>query len=292
MDDFKRFLGMKIIVVAILLLSIGVAIWLYPSKRIPLRECVFFPRESSVQSNVLSHDLMIAHAGGAIDGDKYTNSLEAVKQSIVKGYKFIELDLLITKDDKIVAAHDWRSFNRITGHQHLDHQVLSLNEFRSRKINSKYTPLSYIEINEIFAANPSLILVTDKIKDFKKLVATFKFADRMIVEVFSIKDYQRALAAGVKYPMLSLRSKDLNDVTKIISQGINMVVSPSANINQFPQQFEKLHHKNICIFVFTSNEEQFIHTALKNKIATAFYTDFWDLDKNQCSSQKELCNTY
>lgn len=274
MEDFKRFLRTKIIVVAILLLSIGVTIWFYSSKRIPLRECVFFPRESAAQSRKLSHDFLIAHAGGAIDGNKYTNSLEAVKQSIANGYKFIELDLLVTKDGKIVAAHDWRYFNRITGHQHLDKQALSVSEFRKRKIHGKYTPLSDVEINELFAANPSLVLVTDKIKDFKKLVATFKFTDRIIVEVFSIKDYHRALAAGIIYPMLSLHSKDLADVNKIINHGINMVASPVANINQFPQQFEKLHHKNICIFVFTSNEEQFMRAAFNAKIATAFYADF------------------
>ncbi|MBR5598518.1 MAG: sulfatase-like hydrolase/transferase [Alphaproteobacteria bacterium] len=38
----------------------------------------------------------IAHAGGCIDGNVYTNSLEAMEKSKKRGYKYIELDLITT----------------------------------------------------------------------------------------------------------------------------------------------------------------------------------------------------
>ena len=50
----------------------------------------------------------IAHAGGGIDGKTYTNSLEALNNSINNSFKLIELDLLVTDDNKIVAQHDFR----------------------------------------------------------------------------------------------------------------------------------------------------------------------------------------
>ena len=49
----------------------------------------------------------IAHAGGGINGEAYTNSFEAVKKSIKNSYKLIELDLLVTDDQRIVAQHDF-----------------------------------------------------------------------------------------------------------------------------------------------------------------------------------------
>ena len=52
----------------------------------------------------------IAHAGGGINGLTYTNSVNAIEQSILNNFKLIELDLLITEDKMIIASHDWKSF--------------------------------------------------------------------------------------------------------------------------------------------------------------------------------------
>ena len=50
---------------------------------------------------------VIAHGGGMVCGYETTNSLEAVKQSIAAGYTMIELDMLLTADEKIVVVHDF-----------------------------------------------------------------------------------------------------------------------------------------------------------------------------------------
>ena len=46
----------------------------------------------------------IAHAGGGIEGKIYTNSLEAITNSINLGYKLIEIDLRETNDDVFVGV--------------------------------------------------------------------------------------------------------------------------------------------------------------------------------------------
>ena len=60
----------------------------------------------------------IAHAGGAIihEGKPYTysNSKEALLASIHKGYRFIELDLMLDSDGEIFGAHDYAHFYGIT----------------------------------------------------------------------------------------------------------------------------------------------------------------------------------
>ena len=52
---------------------------------------------------------LIAHAGGAIDGHVYTNSKEAVLNSINNGSKYIELDFSLTSDSELVCVHRWEN---------------------------------------------------------------------------------------------------------------------------------------------------------------------------------------
>ena len=55
----------------------------------------------------------IAHAGGGLGEKTYTNSKEALINSISLGYKLIELDLMVTADKYIFASHGLEIFNSI-----------------------------------------------------------------------------------------------------------------------------------------------------------------------------------
>ena len=50
---------------------------------------------------------VIAHAGGGIDGNIYTDSLEALNQSYQNETRLFDIDLRFTSDDEIVLRHDW-----------------------------------------------------------------------------------------------------------------------------------------------------------------------------------------
>ena len=141
---------------------------------------------SSSCSNDKKQDIeLIAHAGGEIEGHIYTNSLEAIKQSIERGYKYIEIDLALTADSVLVAVHDWEEFNRITGNPHKKDTIPSLEEFQQRIIHGKYTPLTAEQINQIFIDNETLYLVTDKISNPEILEQNFpNLKQRMVVEAF------------------------------------------------------------------------------------------------------------
>lgn len=52
----------------------------------------------------------ITHAGGLLDGQPYTNSLEALQHNYDKGRRIFEIDLIRTADDRIVLAHDWDAY--------------------------------------------------------------------------------------------------------------------------------------------------------------------------------------
>src|SRR5210317_451008 len=55
----------------------------------------------------ISPPVFIAHAGGSLNGQKYTNSLEALNLNYQKGHRFFEVDFSWTSDEGLVAIHDW-----------------------------------------------------------------------------------------------------------------------------------------------------------------------------------------
>ncbi|HXH75490.1 MAG TPA: glycerophosphodiester phosphodiesterase family protein [Bacteriovoracaceae bacterium] len=254
------------------------------------KKCPFFPEYPSENENY-GKDFFIAHGGGGLDSYAYTNSVEAVEYSIKQGYRLIEIDLAVTTDGKIVGVHDWAHFNKITGYVDLGDKALSFKEVKSRKIHGSYTPITFIEIEKIFSSNPDLVLVTDKINDFQALTSTFSFLDRMVVEIFSLADYELAIKEGILHPMLSAGENEFKG-TFIKDKGVKMLAVHSGLLNKFPELLQSFQQEGMCIFAFSSNEDDFIKKNLKGNKATAFYTDFWDIKNGKCSQTKAECTTY
>lgn len=123
----------------------------------------------------------IAHAGGSVYRYMYSNSIEAVENSLRHNFKYIELDLSITSDSQLVAWHDWNfEWTEIPTHQ----------QFMERKINGLFTPIDYPRIDSIMTFNPQLSLVTDKISDpciIDQWLHAYK--ERVWVECFKESDY-------------------------------------------------------------------------------------------------------
>lgn len=144
----------------------------------------FSPTTPSYESPIL-----IAHAGGCIDGFQYTNSIEATLNSINNGFNAFELDLLLSSDSIIVAAHDWNSFRHKTNHSFMN-DTLSFSEFSSLKLHNKYTPMTPQLIDSIMTLYPNITLVTDKISTPSVINQYFsKYKNRLKIECFSIPDY-------------------------------------------------------------------------------------------------------
>lgn len=158
-------------------------------------------------------EIFIAHAGGVISNNTYTNSKESVLKSLQNGFKYIELDLLITKDDHIIAAHDW-SF--ITNKHNNDIQ-LTLNEVINVYKNKNITLLTGKDIHELMLKNKNWILITDKIRDFSLLEREIPLKNRIIVEVFNRFDYAACLWKGFtpaySLPWDSKKLKELDGFT-------------------------------------------------------------------------------
>lgn len=154
---------------------------------------------------------LIAHAGGAIDGYVYTNSLEALEQAVDNGYKYIEFDFRFTSDSVLVAAHTWSDFNRMTGNAQWGDSVPSLAHFTAQKIHGRYTPLTAEMINAFFMKHGGIYLVTDKVSAPGALSAAFPLLkDRMVVEAFTYDDYRELVEQGYYRVLYSCMAEDLS----------------------------------------------------------------------------------
>ena len=243
----------------------------------------------------------IAHAGGGIDGKTYTNSLEAVNKSISNNFKLIELDLLVTDDDKIIAQHDYNilegicNINIFVDKKKKIKKKILFKDFNNCKsiFDGKYTLLKEDKIIKIFENNKNLILVTDKIKDYRLIKNKFKFQDRLIVEVFTIKDYLKAKLYGVKNPMF-LFTDGRRNIFYTIFFNIKLISVSTANVKKYDKFFKYLFKNKVSIYSFSSNSENFNKKYIGGTI-TGVYTDFWDIKNFSCTEMKKnphVCISY
>ena len=166
---------------------------------------------SCVTQRVVTEPELIAHAGGGLDGYVYTNSCESLEKAVAAGYKYIELDLIMTSDSVLVAAHSWDTFNRITGCAYKGDEAPAFSDFVSRRIHGRYTPLTADSINRFFLSNPELYLVVDKTSSPRVLEQYFPdLKNRRVVEAFSYDDYSTLVEKGYYRVLYSCMASDLN----------------------------------------------------------------------------------
>lgn len=240
----------------------------------------WFPTPERFPEENFRSPILIAHAGGAIDSFIYTNSKEALENAIKNEYKFIELDLVVTNDNNIAAAHSFQDFNEFTGHTPIDSAISSV-DFKNRRLFGYLHPLLSEDINKLFSMNKDVLLVTDKIRDFDLINESLDIErERMLVEVFTYTSYAEALRKGIKYPMLSIWNEELLNhyMRYIYLRKVRMIVIPHDLVYTCPDKLKKLHEKGVAIFVYAinnpseTNNKDFI-LKYGGKIVTGFYTD-------------------
>ena len=129
---------------------------------------------------------IITHACGGIDGNSYTNSTEALDQSISSGIESVEIDFRYTSDGILVCAHDWEDLGFET--------APSFEEFENIKIMDLYTPLTAEEaLSKLVSTNIFLIVDTKEDDD----VSVYKEIDRILSTISGGKSYKKLLVPQV-----------------------------------------------------------------------------------------------
>lgn len=86
----------RILLILILLCILAAAVYVWKTRRIP----------------AYLSDHYIVHACGSIDDKRYTNSVEALDQTLAKNVKAVEIDFSFTSDGVLVCNHGWKDFDR------------------------------------------------------------------------------------------------------------------------------------------------------------------------------------
>lgn len=145
--------------------------------------------------------LTIAHAGGIIDENDYTNSLEAILSNYGKGQRVFEIDFAVTSDNKLVCKHGWKAVLQEGG---ISGEAMDEQTFMSRPILGQYTPLSLETLCQLMMQYPDMWVVTDTKdvetelvqRDFEIMVNTVKACgmesvlDRIIVQIYNEEMYE------------------------------------------------------------------------------------------------------
>lgn len=203
----------KIIIINVVFITIALVILLVAVAV----ACLMRPLDDNTSSiKSLNSKMLIAHAGGLIDGYSYTNCKEALFKSISEGYHYIELDLYGTTDGQIVCLHKLENFHEMTGLTNI--YKFDSKTFKNVLFYNKYTPLTLKEAIEIWETHP-FTFVTDKISDPTILNKYFKRnKSHVMVEAKNASDYYKLKEDGY-ITMLSL-DKNFNGLVKYIFSSI------------------------------------------------------------------------
>ena len=225
---------------------------------------------------------LIAHAGGKIDGHIYTSSREAVEDAIKSGMKFIEIDFIKTSDGYYIAGHDWKLFNKAAGHPERGDKPMSLAEAKVAKIYGKYTTMDANDVAELMRQHPEWILLVDKARDIEYIAELFPFPKRVILQVYGLYGYLRALNAGIDYPTLRLKGgrRGVKEIYKVFMDWLNVksVILGEKSFEKNLDYIGELHDKGTTVILYGNPRFKIVENASEIKKYINKYIDLVDTD--------------
>ena len=112
--------------------------------------------------------------------------------------------------------------------------------------------------------------------------------ERLIVEVFTIKDYFRAKFSGIKNPMFLFTDGRRNIIYSVLFN-IKLISISTANVKKYENFLKYLFRNKVSIYSFSSNSLEFNQKYIGQSI-TGVYTDFWSIDYYKCTELNKKPN--
>ncbi len=164
----------------------------------------------------------ITHAGGQVENEIGTNSLEALNNSFCYGYRYIEMDFNFTSDENLVCIHDWDEDYFRTGKT--AGTVLSLSDFKNSKMLGKFTPLTAEDLSLWLYKKPETYIITDikenNVEGLKYIAENYSYIkDRIIPQIYNEEEYDDVKALGydnIIYTLYKLNYNQKTDTKQIV----------------------------------------------------------------------------
>ena len=147
--------------------------------------------------------ILWAYAGGGALHN-YGNSVEAIDESIKRGYRVIELDVSLTSDGVPVLTHWFKPDNQIEWDD-----IPSLSDFKNMPINGQFHSLTLRELFEryekadvFFSIDPNHMIAKKMAFDllgYIKSCASVEFQKKIIYQVYRSEDLLKVKAASLPF---------------------------------------------------------------------------------------------
>ncbi|QOX65378.1 hypothetical protein FRZ06_19470 [Anoxybacterium hadale] len=167
------------------------------------------------------YERVIAHGGGSYKGYETTNSLEALNHSIRSGYQYIELDMELSSDGKIIMLHDW---DRTALHYYgmTFDQKISFHDFLALKVHGEFEVLTFDKLVPILKAHREVRIITDTKGDNLKLLQTIaskypEVTNQIITQIYDYDQWDGAKELGFDTIIFTLYTMDEIDTKRLSS---------------------------------------------------------------------------
>lgn len=202
-----------------------------------------------------------AHAGGDIEGLKYTNSQEAISHSISEGFSIINVDISQTSDGYFVCMHDWSDNAGVD-------MPISLSQLNNQLIYDSFHYCTLQDLLTIMQTNDIWVILDAKCpKDsdsFSKFYHSLSNAisqydpslfDHFIVEVYSAETYEAVFLMNYPYQYIyfptSTNSREIyQNALFCLNNGIDSMLLDSAVDDEV---ITLLSDKGFKLFIYNIN---------------------------------------
>lgn len=207
---------------------------------------------------------IVVHALGGIGDKTYLNSKESFLSSYKMGCRLFEVDLTKTSDGVWVCRHSWnQSLGQWKGEKK---QVLSSEEFLSRPLYGKYTPMTLKDLMILLKEYPDAFVMLDS-------------------KQYSVRNYQRTLEDYADYLEIAQDAGVSEVAGQLIPEIYNQVMfSGTALLYEFPAYIYSLWQE------YSIEEIREIASFCEEKkiLAATVYCEYWSEEIQDIFAQKGI----
>ena len=217
---------------------------------------------------------LVAHAMGGVDGQVYTNSLEAWESNYRRGYRVFEVDLRVLSDASVVCSHAQPS-------------QATAGEFKASPLAGGLTPLTVNDLAGLMARYPDAWVMTDikvgrgapRDSVLRTLRSAFSGTatsrSRTIVQVYEEADWRYARKLGFENIVYSLYHQKTEDLAPSIEfaakNNIRFVAMPKEMVTKDLVRQARLNRIWVGVYTINGDLERSEYEKLG---VTHFYSDF------------------
>ena len=225
------------------------------------------------------------HAGGSINGRLYSNSLEALNNSLRHEQRFLEVDFVWTTDSQLVCLRHWDYINPLRGPMTL---AKFKEDYGKSQMFQGLTPLALADLAQWLKDNPTAYIITD-IKDDNLTALTIisrkypELINRFLPQIYKYSEYEAVAALGYSNIILTtytMRPAEVENVEALVTFAQShklLAITISQYYADRAGYVAKLNRSGVLTAAFTIDDPQEAANYQKNGV-NVLYTDTLGLD--------------